>query len=73
MIHVMTDTNDVARESRRWIAVTFTDTELNALARYALAERRDTRATAALIVRAELERVGLLEPLIPSRVDDARS
>ena len=43
-----------------WIAVTLREDEREALGRLADAERRDPRDQAALIIRQELERRGLL-------------
>lgn len=40
--------------------------ELNALNELAKAEHRDTRQQAALLVRRQLENLGLIEPVIPA-------
>ena len=45
-----------------WIAVTLGDDEREALIRLAEAERRDPRAQAAVLIRRELVRHGLLPP-----------
>lgn len=44
----------------RRITITLTPEERDALALLALRERRDTRRQAAILVTAELERLGLL-------------
>jgi hypothetical protein len=47
--------------------------EREALASLAERERRDTRAQAAILIRRELERRGLLTPSLPSGKHQAES
>jgi hypothetical protein len=53
------------------IMITLRSDESEALGVLAEKERRDPRAQAALLIRRELERVGLLQPLSPIQTVEA--
>lgn len=53
-----------------WIAITLQDDEKSALRKLAECEKRDPRAQAALLIRLQLEKLGLLQsPTIPPKTE----
>lgn len=53
----------------RGIYLPLSSDERAALVKFAQRERRDPRAQAAILIRLELERLGLLDPPVPTKLE----